>query len=60
MALETPRERLIALLAAAIVLLLGRAAALIYGAPPPVAQGLYFAALACLVGCVLVVATERV
>jgi hypothetical protein len=57
--LETPRERLIALLAAAIVLLLGRAAVATAGAPDVVGRGLYLAALGCLLACVLVILDEQ-
>ena len=59
MVLETPRKRIIGLLVAAIVLLLGRAAAYQFGAPSLVEQALYIAALGCLFACILLIVDER-
>ena len=59
MVFETPRERMIGLLVAAIVLLLGRAAAYQFGAPGVVERGLYLAALGCLLACIIIIVDER-
>lgn len=59
MVLATPRERIIALLVAALALLLGRAAAYQLGAPTVLERGLYLAAIGCLLAAVFVVVDER-
>ena len=59
MVLETPRERIIALLVAALALLLGRAAAYQFGAPAVLERGLYLAAIGCLLASVFVIVNER-
>ena len=59
MVLETARERIMGLLVAAIVLLLGRAAANQFGAPSVVERGLYLVALGCLLAAILVIVDER-
>jgi hypothetical protein len=59
MVLETPRERVAALVAAAIVLLVGRVVATRVGAPATVERSLYLLAVGCLLAGVLVIADER-
>lgn len=59
MVLETPRERIIALLVTALVLLLGRAAAYQFGASTRVERALYLLALGCLLASIFIIADER-
>lgn len=59
MVLETSRERVVALLVAALVLLLGRAAAYRVGTDPVIERGLYLVAIGCLLAAVLIVVDER-
>jgi hypothetical protein len=58
MVLETTRDRVAALVAAAIVLLVGRVLATRVGAPPAVERGLYLLALGCLFAGILVIVDE--
>lgn len=59
MALETSRDRIVALVVAAIVLLVGRVAAHQVGASPRVERGFYILALGCLLAAVFVIVDER-
>lgn len=59
MALETPRERVVALVVAAILLLVGRVAAYQVGASPRVERGFYILALGCLLAAVFVLVDEQ-
>ena len=59
MALETTRERVIALLVAAILLLLGRAAAHQVGTVPGVERALYLVAIGCLLAAVLIIVDDQ-
>jgi hypothetical protein len=55
---ESARRRVVGLLVLAIATLVGRALAGTLGAPAVVSRSLYLFALASLVACVLVVATD--
>lgn len=55
----TARERIIALLIAALVFLLARFGATQLGAPAAVGRGLYVLAVGCLFGCVVVIALDN-
>ena len=57
--LETPREQLIVLLAAAIVFLLGRALTVVYDGPAILERAFYALAVVCLLGCALVLFIAR-
>ncbi|MFQ3318701.1 MAG: hypothetical protein ACI8UR_001725 [Natronomonas sp.] len=57
--LATARERIVALLAVAIVFLFARVAASELGADPLVERVLYGLAVAALVGCVLVMLNDQ-
>lgn len=59
MVLETSRERIVALLVAALVLLLGRAGAHQFGTDPRLERALYLVAIACLLAAVLIIVDER-
>ena len=59
MVLETTRERIIGLLAVALLLLLGRAGAHRVGADPLVERALYLVALGCLLGAVLLIVDDQ-
>lgn len=56
---EQTKNRLVALLVAALLLLLARVAAAALGAPATVERGLYALAIACLAACTVVVLRER-
>jgi ABC-type Fe3+-siderophore transport system permease subunit len=56
---ETTRERIIALLLAALVLLLGRAGAHRVGTDPRVERVLYLVAIGCLLAAVLIIVDDQ-
>jgi len=58
-ALGERRQRVVGLVVAAIVLLLGRAAAREFGATPRVERGFYILALGCLLAAVFVIVDEQ-
>lgn len=55
---DPPTQRLVALLAAAIVLLLLRVGALRVGAPALAERGLYLLAMGCLFACIFVIVDD--
>lgn len=59
MVLQTARQRIIALLVAAIASLLGRAAAVQFGVSGRIERGFYILALGCLLAAVFVIVDER-